>query len=554
MTTIKSNPKSCWFVLLLYAVLALALLSPLASNEQMPSGGDFQNHAGAIVQAGMGLKEGQFPLRVAPWEHHGLRYAEFQFYAPLPYTLAGAVYDVITPKNPYRALKMMLWLALVLGGAYIYRVTRAITAYSPAAILAGFAYMAAPYFLININARGAMAEAFAQGLIPVVLYYTYQLYQKEKLRYLCLSAMAWSALSMTHIISFINTSIFIGLFFFFLCVKDSPKKLFWLALAYFVGVLLSLWFFMPIKLLVHLLPISGDFTAPSVTNNLTSLLTLFAITPAGPNQPGTYANLLTLPFYPAIGLPMMMGVGVIIYLLYRQEWFLDVSVEKMIKPLLGLFLFALFLTWSPFNFWKHLPGIFSVTQFSYRFLSQIMWMGALLLAISIRQIFQDKSPGIVLIVGLWLIAISSSGWLTADYVYASFAKKMVDVPTIGYAKNDYLLQQTLFENKLDKKALAPLCELKKATIFCAISNPDMQTVLLPVLYYPELLRITLDGHVIAYQAMNAGKYLLATINAPAGEHELTATFVGCRWANWVSGVMWVAILFLFVVGMKKKHE
>ena len=73
MTTIKSNPKSCWFVLLLYAVLALALLSPLASNEQMPSGGDFQNHAGAIVQAGMGLKEGQFPLRVAPWEHHGLR-------------------------------------------------------------------------------------------------------------------------------------------------------------------------------------------------------------------------------------------------------------------------------------------------------------------------------------------------------------------------------------------------------------------------------------------------------------------------------------------------
>src|SRR3712207_4005526 len=77
---------------LLYGVIAVGLLAPSASNEVIPSAADIPPHIGTIVQARMALEEGQFPIRVASWQHHGWRYPVWQFYSPLPYTITALLY------------------------------------------------------------------------------------------------------------------------------------------------------------------------------------------------------------------------------------------------------------------------------------------------------------------------------------------------------------------------------------------------------------------------------------------------------------------------------
>jgi hypothetical protein len=73
--------------LALYGVVAISLLAPMASNEILPAAVDHGNHVAMIIQGRMALEEGQFPLRVAPWQHNSWRYPLYQFYSPFVYTV-----------------------------------------------------------------------------------------------------------------------------------------------------------------------------------------------------------------------------------------------------------------------------------------------------------------------------------------------------------------------------------------------------------------------------------------------------------------------------------
>ena len=100
----------------LLGFVATALLSPLQSNEFFPSTGEIGNHMGFIVQAKTALDEGQFPIRIAPFQHHGWRYPAFQFYSPFPYIVGALAMKWLAPQNPLIAFKAVMWLALFCGG------------------------------------------------------------------------------------------------------------------------------------------------------------------------------------------------------------------------------------------------------------------------------------------------------------------------------------------------------------------------------------------------------------------------------------------------------
>ena len=86
-------------VFVFYAVLAIGLVAPMASNTILPETPDHLNYIAEIVQGRLAIEEGQFPIRVAPHVHNGWQYPLFQFYAPLTYTVAGLVYAW----SPYHA-------------------------------------------------------------------------------------------------------------------------------------------------------------------------------------------------------------------------------------------------------------------------------------------------------------------------------------------------------------------------------------------------------------------------------------------------------------------
>jgi uncharacterized membrane protein len=210
-------------IITFFSIIGSSLLVPIASNHFLPSAPDYANHVALIIQAKMAILEGQFPIRVTPWQFNGWRYPCFQFYSPLVYTFAGLVYCIIS--NPYVAFKITIWLASTVAGIYTYRSARLLSCSHGASLLAGVAYMMAPYFLININARGAFTEAIAQGVLPVVLFYALRLYlEGARFRTVALASVSWFVLLTTHLITFVYASFFIGLFFLLLILQNKNRK------------------------------------------------------------------------------------------------------------------------------------------------------------------------------------------------------------------------------------------------------------------------------------------------------------------------------------------
>jgi len=68
---------------------------------------------------------------------------------------------------------------------------------------------------------------------------------------------------------------------------------------------------------------------------------------------------------------------------------------------------------------------------------------------------------------------------------------------------------------------------------------------LPVLYYPGLLDVRIDGVAAEYLPLPHRSYVLATVDLPPGRHEVTAEFRGLWWANWISGAAWLAAFGVF---------
>jgi hypothetical protein len=127
----KSFSLGAWrqqlLVAIIYGAIAISLLSPMASAVVMPNIADAIINVSHTIQARMALEEGQFPLRVAPWQHNGWRYPVFQFYGQFIYTFTGLVYQHVTPTNPYLACLIALWLALTGSGFFIYRTSLLLT-------------------------------------------------------------------------------------------------------------------------------------------------------------------------------------------------------------------------------------------------------------------------------------------------------------------------------------------------------------------------------------------------------------------------------------------
>ncbi|MGP0129510.1 MAG: 6-pyruvoyl-tetrahydropterin synthase-related protein [cyanobacterium endosymbiont of Rhopalodia musculus] len=404
-------------VIFLYSMIAIGLMGPMASNSIIFSTGETQAHLAYLIQGRMALEEGQFPLRIAPYENNGLRYASFQFYSQIPYTLGGLIYKFITPDNPYTAYKIMLWGALFIGGLFIYRLSRWLTGNHIAAILAGLSYMSAPYFLNTIHARGAFPEAIAQGILPIVLYYTIRTFNSPKIYYILLSSIAWFTLAVTHIITFIYGSLFFGIFGVLLVLKKTKnctliKQLARATISYLSGWLLGMYFLMPVVLESKYVSMRFyiDQISPYFTNWMTPLANLLAPAALPPTPTGEG---ITYGLTPAVGWVFLAAWGVVVYY-YSSLKTLPPSLSAnhaYIFALLSIFPLVLFITWSPINFWHLLPRSLWVTQFTFRFLTHVMWSGALLVGYASILLFKRHLNSRHLLIGILVIVIANRSWL-----------------------------------------------------------------------------------------------------------------------------------------------
>jgi hypothetical protein len=391
----------------LYLLLALAVLSPLASRVMPDSPAhDLANHVSGIIEARNALAEGQFPIRVAPRQNNQERYPFFQFYGNLPYT-AGGLVCLTTRLNPYRTWKLLVTLSLVCGGFFTYRCARTLTRQAYPAIAAGAVFLTAPYLLTDIHGRFAFPEIVSFALLPVVFFCTMRSFVSRRRRYVVAGAVLWLFLALAHNVTFLYASLFFGLY----CLSyfSLRPRFFWrltrTGVGYFLGVCLAAWYLVPQFYLVPNL--IGGLLAPVGLNRwLTPVEVLLAPTVVPPVPLPTPLIFSPMHFGLQIGWPILAGVALALACLRNPATRPGRGRGTVVRLLLFFFVVT-FMVWSPVDFWPYVPRAFQFVQFSYRLLMFVVLWGALLTACSLGLLFKHRMRfehlvGAVLVLGLFM--------------------------------------------------------------------------------------------------------------------------------------------------------
>ncbi len=547
-----------------YSIFALALLSPSSSTTVMPDLADLGPSMGHICQARMALRERVLPLRVAVWEFDGQGYPVFVFYGQVPFTVAGIVYRFVTPDNPFQTVRIMEWFALVMGAYFMYKSCRFLCGSTYASILAGALYASAPYFLINIHARGAFCEVMGQGCIPCTLYFSVRCFYKPKATTIGLSAMAWFLLAGTHLITFA----YYALFFFVVTglitlLQLKRWKRFLATSAGFVfGQILGAYFLAPIALETHL-PIKQSMWSPYELNWLTPLTALLAPCSEPPMPFSDFVS-MTPNLYTAVGWPVLISFLLVFW--YRcfasrddqNAWSGRMNRTKIwTTALLPAFALAFFATWSPFDFWQHLPKIMHVVQYSYRIMTQCMWIGALLSAFAIALVFKSNLGVRHVALGFLLIGFATSSYLFVPKKSPLTSVGIARSPSLGYGSGVYLYISQPEDAIVGNPTMLRMLEIQPlfSRVHGAITGtvvvpPATDYVQVPALYYPGMLCAMIDGVEVPYINLPSGGRALVGLKVPPGSHKIEVSFVGYRWANWLSlaaGFGLIIIFALFVI-------
>ena len=543
-------------ITLLFAFVIVVIMSPIATHEAFPHPIDFTFHVVNIFEAQRALLQGQFPIRIAPDIEQGWLYPIFQFYAPFAYTVSGLMGFVIL-HNPWAVYKFTIGLAAIVGAWYCYKLYVFLFKNEIAALLGAVLYLFSPYLLLNINLRGDFGEAFAQGILPVMIYYAFRLFYAPK-RY-CFGLgliLASYCLLTSHVITFVTSSFFLGLFLIVLALREKRlSALISLIFCFCFSLVLAAWYLGPIILLSHDFNIAnqGGWINPWVTNFYTMLPVLLGIKSVSGNP------LMLDHLTPAIGLILSLTIA---------YWIYESRRTVLINIALILFLIVFVITWSPFNFWQFLPHSFYFIQFSFRLITNLMWLGGILFVAMLVNLFPTQFKVQHALLGLFCIGISGSLWLTDNYQDTaisvhSFKLNGFMEKNAGYYAADYLLSPHAIQALPVLVPIADMqknCTLNGDTSICTFSvSQASQSFQLPVFYYPELLKVSANGHPMPYYPSLSNETnapaVLASITLSKGSYKIKAIFVGLYWANDVSWLGWILYgLFLLRVLINAKRR
>ncbi len=664
--------KQSILIFILFGFIAATMLAPLASSTFLQNNSNLFNHLAAIMHANFALSQGQFPLRDALINNSGLRYPFFQFNSPISYTFSGIIY-YFTPSNPFLAYKITLWIALTLGGIYMFRLGNWFYQSKPIAYLVSVIYLTSPYFLLINNHLFEFNEAIALGVLPIVLFYTFKCYTTEaSLRSMLQLSLALFFLLTIHLVTFIYTSLILGILLLLISYKNNNHviKLLTLCLAYLFACALAMWFIAPI------FTTSSFLISHQTTDNLSvfqshqpPLLGLLSFTA---NYLMNASKDSIIGITPTIGWPILFAFGICIYALLHPITLIKQTRAQYWLPFLLITFFICFLlTWSPINIWKYFPSPLLMGEYSWRLLSQLSWMGALISGYGICWLFKNNLTHKQAYIGIFLLICVSNSWLVVldrqlikipdDFIrhpgltsnpdfylldttshpelineIDNVTLSTINSPTglllntpyiipqslLGYTSHPAILLEgdvkkitthnellaiinkqmiahiplkpgvlrwiipintQLFNNNsplsfqfalskklndpnefslplksviltgffkpetvLDMTEVQKHCSLETSIVDCKLSIPQqIQTVELPVNYYPNLLDIKLNGKTIPYTSVLRFDHAIAAITPQKGTlNEMTIQFRGLVWANYTSCISWIIFLIL----------
>ena len=107
---------------------------------------------------------------------------------------------------------------------------------------------------------------------------------------------------------------------------------------------------------------------------------------------------------------------------------------------------------------------------------------------------------------------------------------------------------------MDVNKVKSSCTQQQTITLCQLNVPSgIKMLELPILYYPQLLKITLNGKKIPYRGIMRGEFLLVGITPELNKiNRIEIQFVGLQWANVISIIFWLAWGVLLIMLLSKK--
>jgi hypothetical protein len=539
--------------LLLFALFGLFYTVP-------PQGSDRIFHLSGIIEAANAIREGQFPPRVAPHLADGRRYPVFQFYGNFPYGLAGAL-SLLPGVDAYDAWKVVVFLAVTCAGFYAYRTSLLLTRQVWPSVVAGVVFVTAPYLSTDFRARFAYTEAVSFCLLPAVLFYSLRAFASPRRRFILSAAVAWSLLALSHNITNLYGSTLLGLFALTLAgpgVRKFAARLARVAAAYVLGVALSAWYVFPqLKVLDCIdMAVSNAGASPLGTTAWAPLYALVSpvltVAPEAKNSP--YLGV-------QVGWPILAAA--LLALLHVGRSLLPAARRRararglrppgpwMMARLLVALALAFFIVWSPVDFWRYLPRLFYNVQITYRILMFVVLWGSVLVGMALAAFWRGRPGGMpagaawACVLAAAVAAMPFQGW-RLERLSSRTLRRLEASPTFGPAEYQYrTVPQRIAKYQLAVPPDAALLGVQDVsqrarvgrTTRLDLSLDRRSVVQLPVLFYPGLLDVRDNGRSTGCGHLDG----LLALDLPPGRHELAVRFVGLRWANWGSGLSWLAV-------------
>ena len=205
--------------LLLLLTLGLFAWAPLLSPGYFFNAHDAHHSVFWLVEFDQAIRDGAWWPRWAPDHAMGYGYPLWTFYSPLSYYIAEVFH--LLGAGFTAAIKATYALAFVVSGVALYALARRWWGQG-AGLVAGLVYIYAPYHLVDIYVRSAFAEFVAFVWFPWVLLAFWELVERGGARRLALAGLAYGLLVLTHSVTALIFSPFLGFYILFLLVRRFP--------------------------------------------------------------------------------------------------------------------------------------------------------------------------------------------------------------------------------------------------------------------------------------------------------------------------------------------
>ena len=541
-------PRAALGPLVFFLLFGALFVLPFAGRRIVASSApDLTAHLSGIVEARNALREGQFPVRVAPTLLEGQRYPLFQFYATFPYTLGAAF--MLLGANPYLAWKLVTLSTVALAGFYTYRCALRLTGQAWPSVVAGAVFVTAPYLSTDVRARFAYPESVSFCLLPAVLYYSWRAFasRRHAAGPVVLGGVSWCLVALSHNITYLYASLLVALFFLS-CVGLRPRKdvprLLRAGACYGLGLALALWYFVPQLRVLSTLTISHGGGTPADSAVYVPLRVLLSPTittvPAAVGTPNLGLQ---------IGWPILAAVGLSAYQLLRRGGGPPAPRRDLQKAVLARLVaawaVAAFAVWSPVDFWQFVPRLFYNVQFTYRLLMFVVLWGSLIGALGLALSFRRRPGGVPPSAARWallFVAVAAAPFALWWFrrLDRSALRDIVRRPDVGgqAVSNFRPLVGALDAYRLQAPPgvpVIPRSQARRDTTYGRVTTyssdlPGPAAVQLPVLFYPHLLDVRVKGRPAPYGHLDG----FVAVELAPGPQRVRIRFVGVRWATYVS--------------------